>query len=294
MGSNENEPAINQGAENVYNYMKSLAMSPTVAALFFFIVFIYFLASAHLDGSGEASAVAISTGENIIVIAIMFIVIVYGFKYILNIDVIHKIAEILYPTASPQDTNKTAPVQDTNKTGSPQDTNKDANTNENVGISRLSFTKQVFNIPENKYNFEDAKSLCSAYSSRLATYDEVEGAYNSGGEWCNYGWSDDQMILFPTQKKTYEKLQKIEGHEKDCGRPGVNGGYMKDAHLRFGVNCYGNKPSIRKQEEMRMANASPFPKTTKDLNFEQNVQNLKSKIPEILLSPFNYTTWARF
>jgi hypothetical protein len=288
MGSNENVPVINQGAENVYNYMKSLAMSPTVAALFFFIVFIYFLASAHLDGSSEVSTVsnfAMSASGNIIVIAITFIVIVYGFKYILNIDVIHKIAEILYPDAA-------APVQDTNKPTSPQDTNKDANAN--VGLPRLSFTKQVFNIPGNQYNFEDAKALCSAYSSRLATYDEVEGAYNSGGEWCNYGWSDGQMILFPTQKKTYEKLQKIEGHEKDCGRPGVNGGYMKDAHLRFGVNCYGNKPSIRKQEEMRMANASPFPKTTKDLNFEQNVQNLKSKIPEILLSPFNYNTWARF
>ena len=285
MGSNENETTVNQGAENVYNYMKSFAMSPTVAALFFFIVFIYFLASAHLDGSSEVATVsnfAMSASGNIIVIAITFIVIVFGFKYILNIDVIHKIAEILYP------------VTTTAATASPQDTNKDANTNENVGISRLSFTKQVFNIPENKYNFEDAKSLCSAYSSRLATYDEVEGAYNSGGEWCNYGWSDDQMILFPTQKKTYDKLQKIEGHEKDCGRPGVNGGYMKDAHLQFGVNCYGNKPSIRKQEEMRMANASPFPKTTKDINLEQHVQNLKSKIPEILLSPFNYTTWARF
>ncbi|NDH68994.1 MAG: hypothetical protein EBY22_14040 [Gammaproteobacteria bacterium] len=161
-------------------------------------------------------------------------------------------------------------------------------------MPRLSITKQVFNIPENKYDFEDAKALCSAYSSRLATYDEVETAYNSGGEWCNYGWSEGQMILFPTQKKTYDQLQKIEGHEKDCGRPGVNGGYMKDAHLRFGVNCYGNKPSIRKQEEVLMANVSPFPKTQKDLNFEKHVQNLKSKIPDILLSPFNYNTWARF
>jgi len=281
MGSNEIAVDVNKGAENLYNYMISLVMSPTAAGLFFFVLFIYFLASAHLDGSSSdnASTFAISAGENIIVIAIIFIVIVYGFKYILNIDVIKKIGEILYPTA-------TAPPQDT-KT-------KDANANATAIIPRLSFTKQVFNIPGNKYNYEDAKALCSAYSSRLATYDEVESAYNSGGEWCNYGWSDDQMALFPTQKKTYDKLQKIEGHEKDCGRPGVNGGYMNDANLRFGANCYGNKPSITKKEEQLMANASPFPKTEKDLRFEQHVQNLKTNINDIVVSPFNYTTWARF
>lgn len=282
MGSNEIAVNVNQGAENLYNYMISLVMSPTAAGLFFFILFIYFLASAHLDGSGSdsssnASTFAISAGENIIVIAIIFIVIVYGLKYILNIDVVQKIGEILYPTSA-------APAQDT-VTASAQDT---------AGIiPHLSFTKQVFNIPGNKYTYEDAKALCSAYSSRLATYDEVEGAYNSGGEWCNYGWSDDQMALFPTQKKTYDKLQKIEGHEKDCGRPGVNGGYMNDANLRFGANCYGNKPTITKKEEQLMANASPFPKTEKDLRFEQHVKNLKTNINDIVVSPFNYTTWAR-
>jgi hypothetical protein len=294
MDLNENVSDINKGVDNLYNYMKSLAMSPTAAALFFFIIFIYFLASAHFVGSESGSGsgsepgsnFAMSAGKNIIVIGILFIVIVYGFKYILNIDVIHKIAEILYPTTN------AAPPQDTNKDASAQDTN--ANSNEPVGIPRLSFTKQVFNVPENKYNYEDAKALCSAYSSRLATYNEVESAYNSGGEWCNYGWSDGQMILFPTQKDTYKKLQKIEGHERDCGRPGVNGGYMNDAELRFGVNCYGNKPSMRKQEADLMANVTPFPKTEKDKNFEQKVQNLKSKIPEILLSPFNHNTWARF
>ena len=49
-------------------------------------------------------------------------------------------------------------------------------------------------------------------------------------------------ILFPTQKKLYDKLQKIPGHENDCGRQGVNGGYIKNPHVKFGVNCYGKKP----------------------------------------------------
>ena len=63
------------------------------------------------------------------------------------------------------------------------------------------------------------------------------------------GWSDGQMALFPTQQKTFDNLQKIEGHENDCGRPGVNGGFMANPNIRFGVNCYGNKPKIKEEEE---------------------------------------------
>ena len=37
-------------------------------------------------------------------------------------------------------------------------------------------------------------------------------------------------------KKYLEKLQKIKGHEHDCGRPGINGGYIDNPNVRFGVN----------------------------------------------------------
>ena len=67
--------------------------------------------------------------------------------------------------------------------------------------------EQVFNIPGNYYNYESAKNLCAAYDSRLAKYEEIEDAYQNGAEWCNYGWSDGQMALFPTQASTYTELQ---------------------------------------------------------------------------------------
>ena len=34
------------------------------------------------------------------------------------------------------------------------------------------------------------------------------------------------MALFPTQYKSWKKLQKQKGRENDCGRPGINGGYI--------------------------------------------------------------------
>jgi hypothetical protein len=155
------------------------------------------------------------------------------------------------------------------------------------------FHPEVFNIPGNYYSYDDARSLCTAYGSRLASYDEVENAHKDGAEWCNYGWSEGQMALFPTQKSTFDGLQKIQGHEHDCGRPGINGGYMANPKLQFGVNCYGYKPKITKEEEELMSVSTPFPKTEKDIEMEKRVDYWKSKLDKILVSPFNYDSWSR-
>ena len=151
----------------------------------------------------------------------------------------------------------------------------------------------MFNIPGNDYVYPDAKALCSAYGSRLATYKEVEDSYKGGAEWCNYGWSEGQMALFPTQQKTFDTLQKIEGHENDCGRPGVNGGYMKNPAVRYGVNCYGYKPQMTPEEEDLMANNTIYPKTKKDIAMEERVTYWKDKLKEILVSPFNHNSWSK-
>ena len=103
--------------------------------------------------------------------------------------------------------------------------------------------KEVFYIKDNVYNYEEAKAVCKAHDAELADYNQLEKVYSEGGEWCGYGWSRDQMILFPTQKKTWNKLQTIDGHENDSGRPGINGGYIENTKAKFGVNCYGVKRS---------------------------------------------------
>ena len=162
-----------------------------------------------------------------------------------------------------------------------------------VKLNEYNSGKEVFHVPNNKYTYKDAKEICSAYGARLAKYDEVENAYNNGGEWCSYGWSKNQLALFPTQKKTYEKLQKKEGHENDCGRPGVNGGYIDNENVKYGVNCFGFKPKMREQEKELMKTHSIYPKTEEDRKFERNVDKWRNKLPEIMLSPFNSNSWNR-
>jgi hypothetical protein len=152
--------------------------------------------------------------------------------------------------------------------------------------------EQVFNLPENKYTYDDAKAVCKAYGSRLANYDEMSKAYDKGADWCSYGWSDQQMALFPTQKEKWEKLQKIKGHEQDCGRPGINGGYIYDPKMTYGVNCFGYKPNIDKSEAERMREKPFYNKTVDEMKFDERVNHWRGKLNEIEMAPFNHDSWS--
>lgn len=159
-------------------------------------------------------------------------------------------------------------------------------------IPEITWEKQVFHIPENTYTYDDAKALCNAYGARLANYDEVEKAYNKGGEWCSYGWSDDQLILYPTQKKTYDRLKHIKGHENDCGRPGINGGFIGNPNAKFGVNCYGYKPEITSEERNQMNNIRAIPITQREKELEKKVAEYRKDLPNIMIAPFNNKRWS--
>jgi hypothetical protein len=163
--------------------------------------------------------------------------------------------------------------------------------------------KEVFNIAENQFTYEDAPAVCAAYGAELATYDQVEAAYNDGAEWCNYGWSADQMAFFPTQKKTWEELQKNPATAHQCGRPGVNGGYMPDPKITFGVNCYGVKPTMTPNDQMAMQQyqasltqpTQPTPLTPEEVAFNQKLQYWKENAAQILtINGFNENKWSEY
>ncbi len=147
---------------------------------------------------------------------------------------------------------------------------------------------EVFHIARNKYTYEEAQKACSLLDARLATYEEVEDSYKNGANWCNYGWSSDQLALFPIQKSMYNELKKIPGHERDCGRPGVNGGYINDPDVEFGVNCYGKKPYATDEDKALMKKFS-FSKAFPDSELRK-AQN-KAKAEQMMISPFNKDKW---
>jgi hypothetical protein len=150
---------------------------------------------------------------------------------------------------------------------------------------------EVFNIPKNIYTYTQAKDVCGSLNARLATYNEVEEAYNQGGNWCSYGWSDEQMALFPTQKDVYNKLKLIPGHQHDCGRPGVNGGYIDNKKFKFGVNCYGKKPHWTEKDKDFMDNYSYSPSMS-DSSYNDISNNGRDSISNLLIAPFNKLKWS--
>ena len=94
-------------------------------------------------------------------------------------------------------------------------------------------------------------------------------------------------------KNTWKKLQKIKGHEHDCGRPGINGGYIDNPNVRFGVNCFGSKPAITAEEQDIMDNASIYPLSKEDRKINRLAKKYKKNLDSILLNPFNQTSWSQ-
>ena len=134
--------------------------------------------------------------------------------------------------------------------------------------------------------------MCKAFGAELATYDQVKEAWDKGADWCNYGWVKGQSAVYPTQEATYNKLQAGPEDQRDaCGVPGVNGGFFDNPELRFGVNCYGKKPS-ENEADARKIMAQNANLTPGALEYNKKVQNYKTEMGQIPVNPFKPNLWS--
>jgi hypothetical protein len=85
----------------------------------------------------------------------------------------------------------------------------------------------------------------------------------------------------------YNELKKIPGHEHDCGRTGVNGGYIDNKNLKFGVNCYGKKPYATDKDVEYFKKHQYLPITSDEIQKEKD-----KKAGKLLVSPFNKEKWS--
>jgi hypothetical protein len=152
-------------------------------------------------------------------------------------------------------------------------------------------TDEVFQVGNGNLTYVEAQGACQAEGSKLASYTQIENAYNNGAEWCSYGWSDGQLALFPTQKATYERLQAgCTGSQNSCGRPGINGGYIANQNVRFAANCYGKKPKATKAEERALkANVGISPEASEATRL---AQLFKAADKKFMIRPFASGEWS--
>jgi len=263
-------------------------INPRVIILILVVVFMgYFVINALAGGGNENDNKESALFANISILEIflwailIIVVLLNGFQYFFNTNITTEITNLL----------STKP-----KITIAQSVPEDSNASSDLGSGpSLKMRKQVFHIPSNIYDYENAKALCQAYGADLANIDQMEEAHKSGAEWCSYGWSDNQMVLYPTQKSTWEELQKSNDPAKknSCGRPGVNGGYMENASMKAGVNCYGPKPEMNQSSSKLMSSIQNV-EAGKMLNpeHEARVQEMRGKINDIVIAPFNKSAWS--
>jgi hypothetical protein len=150
--------------------------------------------------------------------------------------------------------------------------------------------QEAFYVSGNRYTYEEAPAVCAAYGAQLATYDQIMEAYASGAEWCGYGWTQGGMALYPTQDATWQELiqESSEAKRTACGRPGVNGGYF-DPNTKFGVNCYGVKPTDKHNTQF----PTPLPGTDMS-EFNKLGDRFKSMINRMTIAPYNRNEWSEY
>jgi hypothetical protein len=260
-------------------------INPRVIILVLIVIFMgYFVVNA-LAGGGSDNENTLFANISILEIflwaILIIIVMLNGFQYFFNTNITTEITNLL--STEPKISVSQAVPEDPIGTG-------------DLGASpSLKMRKQVFHIPSNVYDYDNAKALCQAYGADLANIDQMEEAHKTGAEWCSYGWSDNQMILYPTQKSTWEELQKSPDQAKknSCGRPGINGGYMENATMKAGVNCYGAKPEMNQSSSKLMSSIQNV-EAGKMLNpeHEARVQKMREKINDIVIAPFNKSAWS--
>ena len=151
--------------------------------------------------------------------------------------------------------------------------------------SRLDGEKEVFNIRDNIFSYDEAKAVCKAHNSELATLEQMIEAYKRGANWCSYGWSEGQLALYPTQSDFWNRLQNDPYRKNECGKPGVNGGYFENPNYKFGANCYGVKPEPKSNEIER------------DIYFREDplqvkVDQYREQRNDLRISPFSRNDWS--
>lgn len=289
MNSNMSDDGLKtlNGLQPNYDFINKYGTNPIMIGILLFIILIYYfvlsysmqkdtVATAAL-GTGSAPSSSLSVLEVFLWLLFIGILVLNGTRYFYDLDITTSIKDIF--TREPEVDVNIKRISGEKPISPP--------------VPEITYKKQVFHVPGNKYDFSNARAICAAYGGKLASYDQIEKSYKDGGEWCGYGWSEDQMALYPTQKKTYDKLQTIKGHEHDCGRTGVNGGYIANPNVKFGVNCYGYKPKITPTEQKLMEIDQLYPKTKDELSFEKKIYDWRRKLGEIIVSPFNKTTWSK-
>ena len=272
---------LNDTKQNLNNFGNNYKI---LFILIIVIILFYFFFS--FSGINSETYPLLNFLYTILWVLFIFIILLNTSSYFFNIDIISEIKNF-FTNKNQRDLDiefEFAKEKDAKEKDAKE---KDAKIQSNV------VKKEVYHIPGNRFTFHDAKAICKAFDSDIASYDQLKNAQQNGASWCSYGWSEDQLALYPTNKDDWNKLKNKSDNKYDCGLPGINGGHLKNTNIKMGANCYGIKPEKSKLEkDLELNENNPlYSKTYKEYVFDTRVNQWKDKLGNIVIKGFNNETW---
>jgi len=281
-----------------YTTLKNYMNSPTsLLSIGFFILSLYILVfMLGIPMAPGQKPITVTILENGAWILFVIVLIASFFNYFMGISITTTIDTGLNTLQQNANQAQAAIRAATNANNNKGNGNaKSGSASTGSGTNNSVNKNEVFNVGNNMFTYDDAQSVCQSLGARLATYKEIETAYNDGAEWCNYGWSDNQSAYFPTQLSTWTNLQSTSNQKNACGRPGVNGGYIENPKLRYGANCYGVKPKPKDSDLAALNTNSLIPKTPDDEVMDLKIKFWKDNADKLLkINSYNNTKWSEF
>ena len=187
---------LNSGtAVKSFNDDISNSMTPGLLGILLFIIVIYYylfysLGMKTVQAPTQAPSLGAMAIELLLWALFIILITINALQYYYEIDVTAEIKNMF--TGEPKiDISVTQPVDE-----------------DTIKVPEIAIQKQVFHLKDNKYTYDNAKAVCKAYGARLANYDDMQKAYRTGGEWCNYGWSENQAN-FSLHKRQHGRNYKI-------------------------------------------------------------------------------------
>lgn len=261
---------FNNISQDFYDAVNNFGSNPFVLVVLIGIILVYYILFSFV---GKSTSVDDSPNGGFVLLEALlwglFIILVFvnGLSYFFGVNIVTELKDLFSP--EPEIVVKRT-----------------------VDIS-FEEPEEAYHIPGNRFTYHDAKAVCNALDGEMASYEQLNEAQQKGANWCSYGWTKDKLGLYPTSQNAWDKLQTKEDHEYDCGLPGVNGGFVANPHIKMGANCYGVKPKQSELEKNYLKHENVYPKTRKEMLFDERIKYWKNRIGNILISPFNNENWHK-
>ena len=292
LSSNNYELRSEDIEESYQSVMAYLDNNTSIITTTLFVLAFYMITYVFgVPMTAETKPISIAMLETVLIAVMSVVLFMFFFKNVLNISLTDVIQDIKDNISGVEKGEPDVPEEEIAVSEDQEVLSTDLS---NIVIPD---GNEVFNISNNVYTYDEAKAVCSIYGAELANYDQIEQSYSNGAEWCNYGWSEGQMAFFPTQKSTWTELQKNPKAKNNCGRPGINGGYMGNPNLKFGVNCFGKKPSPSDDDVRRLQSKKyqMYPETKHDKEMKEKMEKWKKNADKMLqINSYNRSMWSRY